>query len=83
MSFSYSGNNYVFTLIGNKCLTEFNDGSRIIVFLNNEGKIIYPSKYIDRNGENVSLYNWEDIFNCYSLPLVGGSEFNDFVPDYF
>ena len=83
MTFTFKFKDCIFTSNINQCITRFNDNTKIIINIDVEGNIIFPSKYIDRNGKSVSLYDWSDIFNCYSRPLIGGSGYNDFVPDDF
>mgnify|MGYP004007828561 FL=1 len=83
MAFSFTADDYTFTSTTNQCITTFNDSSMVVINVDVDGTIVFPSKYIDRNGKSVSLHDWMDIFNCHSRPLVGGCGFNDFVPEYF
>ena len=83
MAFTFKTNNYIFTSIDRQCITTFNDNTKIIVEIDVNGYTVFPSQYIDRNGNRILLHNWKDIFNCHSRPLIGGSEYNDFVPDDF
>lgn len=83
MAFSFTADDYTFTSTTNQCITTFNDSSMVVINVDVEGNITFPSKYIDRNGKSVSLHDWMDIFNCHSRPLVGGCGFNDFVPNDF
>ena len=83
MAFAFTADNYTFTSINRQCITTFNDNTKIIVKIDVNGYTVFPSQYIDRNGNSILLHNWKDIFNCQSRPLIGGSEYNDFVPDDF
>ena len=83
MAFTFKTNNYIFTSIDRRCITTFNDNTKIIVEIDVNGYTVFPSRYIDRNGNRILLHNWKDIFNCHSRPLIGGSEYNYFVPDDF
>ena len=78
MTFTFKLKDCIFTSNNNQCITTFSDNTKIIINIDVNGNFIFPSKYIDKNGNSVLIKNWRDVFNCYSRPLIGGSGYNDF-----